>query len=153
MASNQSSRGPETTTIEELRNSYQIEYTSDLYYLDNRLISNSSVKVKCRNQNCNCYPFVWYNCKVCRERWWSHCNRGYPPRGICNSCWKIQREITNWVLTCKLTSGEIQLESKGWWENFLKGCPPRLLLLPYKWAEPICGRDHRRPLQKRPKRG
>ena len=103
---------------------YRIEYLPNPYYLDDGLISNDDVKIRCGNKYCNCHPFVCYTCKVCKERWWTHCVKGYPPRGVCISCYKSQREITNWTLTCKISKGELTSGSKEWWDIFTKGIEP-----------------------------
>lgn len=94
------------------------------FILEDGQVATISVKIKCGNLNCDCYPFVCFICKVCRERWWSHCHRGTPPRGVCSSCWNQERDLTEWTLKLKESRGEIVRESEEWWKIFAKGIKP-----------------------------
>ena len=51
-----------------------------------------------KSPNCECHPFICFKCKKCREKWWTHCERGTPPRGVYSSCYKSERHLTDWAL-------------------------------------------------------
>lgn len=98
--------------------------------------------IKCTDQYCkgNCYPFVCYQCLICGKKWWTHCNRGYPPPGVCRPCWSIQRELTNWVLALRVAQGKLQPHSKEWWDIFAKGIRPELYCYHTNEAIPFVAR-------------
>lgn len=58
----------------------------------------SDVRVRCEKPGCKCYPFICFRCKKCQEKWWTHCKRGTPPRGVCSFCYKSERRLTDWAL-------------------------------------------------------
>lgn len=95
----------------------------------------SDYRVFCPNPGCNCYPFICFICKVCQERWWTHCGQGVPPRGVCGHCYDLEREITREVLRKGEKDGTIPLESRLWWEIFAKGIRPEYYC--YHSNEPI----------------
>lgn len=116
-------------------NTFRVEYSDEPFILEDGHIATISITIKCENPNCNCYPFVCFVCKVCRERWWSHCQRGTPPRGVCTPCWKLERDLTDWVLKVKVSRGEIEHDSEEWWRIFSKGIRPENFC--YHSNEPI----------------
>ena len=77
---------------------------------------------------------VCFYCKVCRERWWTHCLYGVPPRGVCQICWDKERRLTELTLKIKVSQGIIQKRSSRWWEVFTQGINPELYYHP---NEPI----------------
>lgn len=121
---------------------YKIEYLPNPLHTDEGLIFKNDVRIRCGNSNCRCYPFVCYICIVCREKWWSHCERGTPPTGVCIPCRKLQGQFTNWALAHAVSRGILKKGSSEWWEIVFKGINPHYYCynfnLPAPFVADIC---------------
>lgn len=94
-----------------------------------------NIRLRCNDQQCDCYPFVCFKCRVCQDKWWTHCHEGYPPNGACEQCYKFERLLTDWELKQLEQKQEIIRGSPQRWEIFAKGIHPQYYC--YHSNEPV----------------
>lgn len=54
-------------------------------------------------------------CNYCKERWYKHCHRDYPPSGLCPQCGHTEQILTDYVLNKRVEEGTLEPESHVWW--------------------------------------